>query len=417
MGPSARARCFIAIACVLTGAAAADPSFGQSPAPPNDADAQKAQLQSVEKQLQGSEEERRRIQADLTSLAVERERLTAQLVDSVKKTRATEDQVGAAESRLASAQASELAIRQSLMRRKTLIALVLASLQRMGRKPLPAVLVDPQDMLRAIRTSMLLGSILPEMHQEVESLASDLADLSNARAAVAAEKDRLATILADLTKERQNLQTQIDARQAAQDKAQKSLADETAQARELAKQAADIKDLIGRMESGRLGAPAHPTAAGGAPGALGELFSKRKGQLDFPVAGARLKAYGEPDGFGASETGDSFAAVPGAVVSAPADSTVAYSGPYRTYGQLLILNAGEGYYLVMAGMDRIDVDVGQSVVAGEPVAVMGDGATKTAATIAVGAAQPVLYVEFRKDGSTIDPGPWWAKPELEKARG
>ena len=78
---------------------------------------------------------------------------------------------------------------------------------------------------------------------------------------------------------------------------------------------------------------------------------------------------------------------------------------------------GKGIYLVMAGMDRINVEVGQFVVAGEPVALMGDGSTKTAATIAVGAAQPVLYVEFRKDGATIDPGPWWAKPEVEKARG
>ena len=48
---------------------------------------------------------------------------------------------------------------------------------------------------------------------------------------------------------------------------------------------------------------------------------------------------------------------------------------------------------------------------------MGDGSVKTAAAIALGAAQPVLYVEFRKDGTAIDPSPWWAKAELEKVRG
>jgi septal ring factor EnvC (AmiA/AmiB activator) len=68
-------------------------------------------------------------------------------------------------------------------------------------------------------------------------------------------------------------------------------------------------------------------------------------------------------------------------------------------------------------MDRTNVEVGQFVLAGEPIASMGDGSAQTAAAIAIGAAQPVLYVEFRKDGATIDPGPWWAKPELEKARG
>jgi len=68
-------------------------------------------------------------------------------------------------------------------------------------------------------------------------------------------------------------------------------------------------------------------------------------------------------------------------------------------------------------MQRVNVELGQFVLAGEPVAVMGDGSTKTAAAIVLGAAQPILYVELRKDGAAIDPGPWWAKPELEKVRG
>jgi septal ring factor EnvC (AmiA/AmiB activator) len=83
----------------------------------------------------------------------------------------------------------------------------------------------------------------------------------------------------------------------------------------------------------------------------------------------------------------------------------------------LIINAGSGYYVVLAGMERINVDVGQFVLTGEPIATMGDGSAKTAAAIAIGAAQPVLYVEFRKDGTPIDPGPWWARPEMKKVRG
>jgi septal ring factor EnvC (AmiA/AmiB activator) len=106
-------------------------------------------------------------------------------------------------------------------------------------------------------------------------------------------------------------------------------------------------------------------------------------------------------------------------VASPSDGWVAFSGPYRTYGQLLIINAGGGYYVVLAGMERINVEVGQFVLAGEPVATMGDGSARTAlATVsALGASQPILYVEFRKDGTAIDPGPWWAKAELEKVRG
>ena len=93
-----------------------------------------------------------------------------------------------------------------------------------------------------------------------------------------------------------------------------------------------------------------------------------------------------------------------------------YAGPFRNYGQLLILNAGGGYHVLLAGMDRISVDLGQFVVTGEPVAVMG-GRMQTAASSVTGAGQPVLYVEFRKDGTPVDPSPWWAASESEKVRG
>ena len=94
-----------------------------------------------------------------------------------------------------------------------------------------------------------------------------------------------------------------------------------------------------------------------------------------------------------------------------------YAGPFRSYGQLLILNAGDGYHVLLAGMERISVDIGQFVLTGEPVAVMGSGASQTAATIPMGSSQPALYVEFRKDGTPVDPGPWWARKESEKVRG
>jgi murein hydrolase activator len=381
---------------------------------------QKSQLESIEKQLQGSEQQQRQMQTQIESIRADRARLTAALLATTAKTQSDEQRTADVEQNLANARASENAIRTSLNHRRGLIALVLAALQRMGQKPPPAVLVDPRDMLAAIRTSMLLGAVLPEMRQEIESLNSDLVDLMHARDAVAAEKAALQSDLAALATQRKQLSAEIDARQAAEDQAQRSLTDETAHAQELARQASDLKDLITNME--RSGGAKQGEQLAAVPQDLSRVapsrpFAQLRGAVQWPVAGSLIKDYGEPDGFGSVESGVSFATLPGAVVTAPADGWVAYSGPYRTYGQLLILNAGGGYYLVMAGMDRINVEVGQFVVAGEPVALMGDRSTKTAATIAVGAAQPVLYVEFRKDGATIDPDPWWVKPEMEKARG
>ena len=145
-------------------------------------------------------------------------------------------------------------------------------------------------------------------------------------------------------------------------------------------------------------------------------FASLRGQVPSPVNGVRLKEFGAPDGNGGAEKGLSIATRTGAQVTAPADGWVVYAGAFRSYGQLLILNVGGGYHVLLAGMERISVDLGQFVLTGEPVALMGNG-SHIAAILATGSSQPVLYVEFRKDGVPVDPGPWWAAGEGEKVRG
>ena len=130
----------------------------------------------------------------------------------------------------------------------------------------------------------------------------------------------------------------------------------------------------------------------------------------------KIREFGGSDGAGGVEKGISLAVRPGAQVTTPCDGWVVYAGPFRSYGQLLILNAGGGYHVLIAGMERISVNIGQFVLTGEPVATMGS-TSQVASILATNASQPVLYVEFRKDGTPIDPGPWWAANEGEKVRG
>jgi septal ring factor EnvC (AmiA/AmiB activator) len=145
-------------------------------------------------------------------------------------------------------------------------------------------------------------------------------------------------------------------------------------------------------------------------------FASTKGMLAYPVNGTKIREFGRSDGSGGIDKGISLATRPGAQVTTPCDGWVVYSGPFRSYGQLLILNAGGGYHVLIAGMERISVNIGQFVQTGEPVAIMGS-TSQVASILATNASQPVLYVEFRKDGTPIDPGPWWAATEGEKVRG
>lgn len=292
---------------------------------------------------------------------------------------------------------------------------------------------------------MLLGSMLPQMRAEVETLKTDLADLVTLRGRVEAEKTSLIAELEHLKEERVRLEALVETRQKALMLAQSALDFEAERARALASKATNLKELISRMESeveeGRRAAEAARRAdseRAAADAAMSQesrakalatpfkdparlapavAFADLKGRLAPPTAGPVVKRFGASDGQGGAEKGLSIAARENAIVTAPSDGWVVFAGRYRSYGQLLIINAGGGYYVTLAGMERISVAVGQFVLAGEPVANMGGGAVRTAAAIAIGAKQPILYVEFRKDRTSIDPGPWWAKPELQKVGG
>jgi septal ring factor EnvC (AmiA/AmiB activator) len=405
----------------------------------------KLELRGMQDTLDASGDQRRKIESEIASISTDRAKLTAALLNATGSVSEAERRISEAEARLETLTGSEEAIQRSLSTRRAVIAEVLAALQRMGRRPPPALLAAPEDMLAAIRTSMMLGSVIPEMKAEAEALAADLQDLLQLRGSIAAERDGLATDVEKLRADRLRLAALVEARQSALAAAEQALGAERNRAAELAKQAASLKDLIARMESevaaaargaaearradeARKNAAAPPPPEGRLktafapfkdPGRLAPAtaFVETKGLLPLPASGSVRRSFGAPDGFGGSEKGIMIATRNEATVVSPSDGWVAFAGPYRSYGQLLIVNAGQGYYIILAGMERINVNVGQFVLAGEPVAIMGDGAAKTAAAIAISAAEPVLYVEFRKDGAAIDPGPWWVKPELQRVRG
>ncbi|WP_162150955.1 murein hydrolase activator EnvC [Ahrensia sp. 13_GOM-1096m] len=138
-------------------------------------------------------------------------------------------------------------------------------------------------------------------------------------------------------------------------------------------------------------------------------FSTRSGQLAKPVSGRTITAFGDDDGLGQRAQGDTLETSPNAIVTAPADGKVLYAGPFRAYGNLLIIDAGEEYHLVLAGMDRIDVAQGQFVLEGEPVGAMGRIRLASVTAAATKNDNPTLYIEFRKNSKPIDPSPWWEK--------
>ena len=394
------------------------------------------ELDAVRAEQRKALESQKALRDEINAIGEDRRKLNQALIDTAAGIRSVEGRVAGTETRLQQLIDSEASIRKSLDGRRAVIVEVLAALQRIGRRLPPALMVKPEDALESVRTAMLLGAVVPEMRVEAEALAGELSDLVRVRAEAATERDGLARDLMALSIEKNRMTLLVDERQKHQSEAEKKLEAERQRAAELSRQADNLKDLIGRLERG-LDSAARAARSAEEGRALGDTradlsalkdpgrltpaiaFASAKGVLPIPVNGVKSRDFGAPDGNGGTERGISIATRPGAQVTAPCDGWVVYAAPYRSYGKLLILNAGGGYHVVLAGMERISVDIGQFVLTGEPVAVMGSGPQVASAMVTgtAGPTQPVLYIEFRKDGSPVDPNPWWATPDSEKVRG
>lgn len=394
------------------------------------------ELQAIRNEQKKARELESKLQREIEQIGDDRRKLNRQIIDVATRVRSLEHRMATTEQRLQPLDEQERTLRESLDARRHVIGNVLAALQRIGRNPPPAMLVTPEDALQSVRSAILFGAVLPDMRAEVQTLATDLSLLASVRREIASERSQLEKSRAALAHDHAQLTALTEHRQKQQADVEKTLMAERQRAAQLARQSEDVQALIGKLEQDldrasraarqaaraaeeKKAADARPSlAALKDPGRLAPAipFARAKGTLPLPVNGARIREFGRADGVGGQEKGLSIAARPGAQITAPCDGWVVYAGPFRNYGQLLILNAGDGYHVLLAGMERISVDLGQFVVTGEPVAVMG-GRVQAPTAIATGSGQPVLYVEFRKDGTPVDSGPWWAASDSEKVRG
>ena len=415
------------------------PLCAQSLTPPskqhNLNDLRTIELEAIEKGLKEAETNRTRLKSEIDAIAIDRSLLATRLNDVAKRIQQQEAKVSEVETQLKLLGETETALRLSLDERRGVLSQVLASLQRMGRKPPPAILIRPEDMREALHAALLVGAVLPDLQNEAQALASDLGELARLRELGRKNRDQLQNEWTGLIRDRYELSALMEARQADLRNREKGLSEEQLKSEDLVRKAQNLRDALVQIEreedvrrrQNALSSDPKAreldtklSAVGGRdPSRLspGAGFPALKGRLPWPVSGQFLRPFNGPDGQGGQMRGITLATRPAALVTAPADGTVAYAGVFRGYGQLLILNVGNGYYILLAGMDRITVSTGQVVITGEPVAQMGQDARAILAISGDDPTRPVLYIEFRKDGTSIDPAPWWASPLTEKVRG
>ncbi|WP_154720463.1 murein hydrolase activator EnvC family protein [Ciceribacter sp. T2.26MG-112.2] len=401
------------------------------------------ELQELSRSMRVSDEKAAELEESIAALAKTSESLKQALIESAARRKDLERKIAAGEKKLADLGIREDEIRASFKDRRAILAEVLAALQRMGRNPPPALLVSPEDALASVRTAILLGAVVPGIRHETEKLAADLGELLRLRMEGQKETETLVATMSSRQEEERRMDMLLVENDRLSRQNTLELATEKRRAEELAARASSMEGLISSLEteirsvreaaekaraeeerlkrlSEEQRQKARELAASSSPDknriAPAYAFSDLKQKLELPAAGEILRQFGDPDGTGHEAKGMVIALAPGSLVTAPADGWVVYAGEFRSYGQMIILNTGDGYHMVLSGMDRVSTGQGKFVLSGEPLAVMGEKRVASATALALETDRPTLYIEFRKDGKPVDSREWWTGSGSGKAQ-
>ena len=346
-------------------------------------------LLQLEQQLELSRLRQQTLVQQAQDLARELSTLRSRLVLAANAIQSQEEQIAAITARLEPLKAEEAAKAGALESEQAELAKVLGTLTRIAREPAAALMAARGDALDQVRASVLLAALVPALEQRAGVLNRDLEQARGRRSEIAAEQAALKTATALREAERANLQALLDQRTTERTQTLRDQATEQANAGKLADQAFDLRALIERLDAA---APDDAPPEGTRP------FADARGRLSLPVRGTVTGGYGQRDPLGIPAQGITISALADAAVVAPYDGRIVFAGPFRSYGQLLIISHGGGYHTLIAGLSRIDGQVGQWLLAGEPVAQASHGENGKSA----------VYVELRRNGEPINPSPWLA---------
>ncbi|QQR69464.1 MAG: peptidoglycan DD-metalloendopeptidase family protein [Alphaproteobacteria bacterium] len=382
MGRAAQARIICLGLALLLGptgglTASAQPAPHAANPPPAE------RMSQVERDLENSRRTLETVSKQQEDAEKELSGLRERLVEAARHERTQQERVSAIEDSLATLNQREQVSRSALAARERDMATLIQAMLRLARSPPLSHLLQPDGrMLDRIRTVHLLQSPMPLLHARQLALMQDLRSLARLRRQLDRKRSEAEGARAELKSRREDIEGLIRQRDTLLGRTHEVRAAQESLTAQLTKEAQDLRQLMEKVSAHGLAPRLKPD---------NDSASLRSG-LILPVASPIHVRFGQDDRWGDKSRGLTFKAEPGSRVVAPLAGTVAYSGPFRGYGQILILRHEGGYHSLLAGMGRIDVTPGTKVDAGEPVGVTpSDGAVDG------------LYFELRLHGDPVDP--------------
>lgn len=395
------------------------------------ADVSKADLAKMEREVQAQNLEHKKLQAQATQISLELTRISKDMIASAKQIQNSEEKISRMESELETLRADLKKAEENFVVEDDNLIKTLSALQNLALKPTEALFVQPLTPVEIIRSAMLLREAVPYLQENAARIREDLEKIEAQKNLVEKQVARIIRQKKILEKEHEQMKALVQRKSKIRNAVEIKSVKAKKKVEQLASQANDLRDLLNKLEKQRqkklrrqeeerrrlaeLKAAEARRAAEETKkleekqradlikfkpeviNEVGENFVKAKGHLLRPARGPVVTAYGEQMSKGVTSKGIIIKTRSQAQVISPYDGTVIFAGPFRGYGNLIIIEHGQGYLSLLAGLEEVDCELGQMLLAGEPVGQMPES----------GDAR--LYVELRKDNHPVNPLTWIEK--------
>lgn len=355
----------------------------------------------MEEQLQKERQTERESMLKASQLEREVREVQRQLVTSARQIQTQEGKLSLLEQKTKELSAQEDELKEKLKLSNKQLFRVMKGLQTLALRPMELLIFEAKTPVNMLRSRDLMRYSLPVIGQMQTETKENLVQLTNVREELLQKKEQIQQTHKDLMTQREKMNRLVGQKKLMQAQYTTYYNESKKKADALAAKAQDLKDLLTQLEHERAlarqrkeqkRASIRPAPRLAAPGA----FGKAKGLLHLPANGTITQHFGDTSVSGAHAKGIVIRTRSQAQITVPFDGTVLFAGPFQNYGQLLIVDHGDEYLTVLAGMESINVSVGQELLAGEPVGAMGKTYTD-------------LYLEVRSQGTPEDPEIWFKR--------
>lgn len=390
-------------------------------------DVSKKELERMEKEVQQQNMEHKKLQAQATQINLELGEVSRDMVKTAKQIQNNEEKISNMEALLQKLQIELKEANEGFLSQDENLIKTLSALQNLALKPTEALFVQPLTPVETIRSAILLRETIPYLEDNAQKIRSQLENIEKKKNQIEKQVAQITSQKQVLEKEHENMKLLVQRKSRIRNKIEIQTVKAKQKVEKLASQANDLRDLLTKLEKEkRLKAQkqeeerkrlaklreeerrraeekkVEQTQTADlikySPDIITEIgkgFIKSKGRLPMPARGPVITTYGEEKVKGVVSKGIIVKTRNMAQVTSPFDGSVIFAGQFRGYGNMIIIDHGEGYLTLLAGLGDIDCELGQMLLAGEPVGQMPDN------------RDAKLYVELRKNNQPIDPMTWY----------